>query len=231
MIDDTLKPETTPVRARSWSVEWLGSQADFIGGKATESISLERFAGTESLYAVGPLEQGHGEILIYDSVPLIAKVQGGRVKVTTDLCRRAAFLVYAIAETWRRITVPDRIESEQQLENKLLPFAVQSGIDIDQPFPFLLHCYAVAAGFHVLCNQSHGDYSPEVHEKAKVRFTIVGESVEIVGFYSRRHRGIFTQRDSDFHMHLRTRDNRRSGHLETFSFDQGMTLYLPANER
>jgi acetolactate decarboxylase len=231
MADEISNAEKPVVQAQSWSVEWFGSQRDFIGGRATEPISLERFAGVESLYAVGPLEQGQGEISIYDSVSLIAEVQGGRVQVTIDLCRRAAFLVYAIAETWRRVTVPDRIENEQQLENKLLPFAVQSGIDIDQPFPFLVHCYAVAAGFHVLCNQSRGDYSPELHEKAKVRFTIARESVEIVGFYSRKHRGVFTPRDSDFHIHFRTLDNRLSGHLETFSFDQGMTLYLPSNER
>ena len=70
-----------------------------------------------------------------------------------------------------------------------------------------------------------------MHEKAKVRFPIADQSVEIIGFYSRRHRGVFTPRDSDFHMHVRTLDNRLSGHLETFSFNQGITLYLPANER
>jgi acetolactate decarboxylase len=230
MADEIPKAEKRVVQDRSWSVEWFGSQKDFIGGRATEPISLERFAGVESLYAVGPLEQGHGEISIYDSVPLIAEVQDGQVNVAVDLRRRAAFLVYAIAETWRRVTVPDRVESEQQLENKLLPFAVQSGIDIDQPFPFLLHGYAGAVSFHVLCNQSHEPYSPEVHEKAKVHFTIAEESVEILGFYSRRHRGVFTPPTSDFHMHFRTLDNRLSGHLERFSFGQGITLYLPANE-
>ena len=108
---------------------------------------------------------------------------------------------------------------------------MESGIDVDQPFPFLVHCHITQATFHVLSNQSEGEYSPEAHEKAKVRFPIAGQSVEIIGFYSRRHRGVFTPRDSDFHMHVRTLDNRLSGHLETFRSDQGMMLYLPANER
>jgi len=177
---------------KSWRVEWFGSQGDFIAGKAEEAVSLERFADLESLYAVGPLEQARGEVSIYDSIPLISQVQGGQVDVTIDFYRHAAFLVYAIVEDWRRVTVPEPIETEQQLENQLVAWAVTSGIDVDQPFAFLLHGLISKGRFHVLCHQGKGRYSAELHEKAKVRFPIVNESVEIVGFYSRQHRGVFT---------------------------------------
>lgn len=202
----------TAAQQSSWCVEWFGSQGDFIAGKNREPISLVRFAGVESLYAVGPLELACGEVSIFDSVPLIAQVEGGQVNIAVDFCQRAAFLVYAIVENWRRAAVGAPIENEQQLAEQLLPFAVESGIDVDQPFPFLVHCDVAQAVFHILCNQSAGEYSPELHEKAKVRFPIADKSVEIVGFYSRRHRGVFTPRDSDFHMHVRTLDNRLSGH-------------------
>ena len=74
----------------------------------------------------------------------------------------------------------------------MLRFAVESGIDVDQPFPFLLQCHMAQATFHILCNQSDGEYNPHLHEKAKVRLPIADKSVEIVGFYSRQHRGVFT---------------------------------------
>jgi hypothetical protein len=112
----------------------------------------------------------------------------------------------------------------------LLRFAVETGIDVDQPFPFLLQCHMAQATFHILCNQSDGEYNPHLHEKAKVRLSIADKAVEIVGFYSRQHRGMFTPRDSDFHMHVRTLDNQLSGHLESFSSNQGMILYLPTDE-
>ena len=230
MVDEALKSEKAPAQIRPWRVEWFGSQEDFIAGKATKPVSLERFANLNGVYAVGPLEQARGEASIFDSVPLISQVKGGQVNVTIAFCYRAAFLVYAIVETWRHVTVQNRIESEQQLEDQLLPFAVESGIDVEQPFPFLVHCHVATARFHVLCNQSGGEYSPELHEKAKVRFPIASESAEIIGFYSRRHRGVFTPRDSDFHMHVRTPDNRISGHLEAFNSPRGTTLYLPVNE-
>ncbi len=219
------------VQPRSWCVEWFGSQGDFIAGKATEPIPLERFAGLESLYAVGPLELARGEVSIFDSMPLIAEVQNGHASVRVDICRRAGFLVYAIVENWQRTTVRVPIEDEQRFAEHLLPFAVESGIDVDQPFPFLVHCHLALATFHILCNQNAREHNPEVHEKAKSHFLIVEESVEIIGFYSRQHRGVFTPRDSDFHMHIRTLDNRISGHLETFHSHQGTVIYLPANER
>jgi acetolactate decarboxylase len=225
------KQVDAPVQSQSWCVEWFGSQGDFIAGKAKEPISLSRFGGLESLYAIGPLERGRGEVSIYDSVPLISEVHDSRTNVSVDFSRRAAFLVYAIVENWRRVTLRKLIDGEQQLEEQLLPFAVESGIDVDLPFPFLIHCHITQATFHVLRNQTEGEYSPEVHEKAKVRFPIIDQSVEIIGFYSRRHRGVFTPRDSDFHMHVRTLDNQLSGHLEIFSFSPGMMLYLPTNER
>ena len=215
---------------KSCCVEWLGSQGDFIAGKAEEAISLERFDAFESLYAVGPLEQARGEVSIYDSIPLISQVQRGQVDVTIDFYRHAAFLVYAIVEDWRRVTVPEPIETEQQLENQLVAWAVTSGIDVDQPFAFLLNGLVAQATFHVLCNQGRGRYNAELHEKSKVRFPIANESVEVVGFYSRRHRGVFTPGDSNFHMHVRTLDNRFSGHLEMFNWEHGVMLYLPIDD-
>ena len=218
------------METKTWCVEWFGSQGDFIAGKAAESVSLERFDGLESLYAVGPLEQARGEVSIYDSIPLISEVHDGRVNVTIDSCRHAAFLVYAIVENWRRVTVRNPINTEQQLEDHLLAWAVTSGIDVDQPFAFLLNGLIAQATFHILCNRGRGTYNAERHEKSKVRFPIAKESVEVIGFYSRCHRGIFTPRDSDFHMHVRTLDNRFSWHLEAFNWESGVMLYLPINE-
>ena len=130
MDEQISKSADMSVQGRSWCVEWFGSQGDFIAGKNQEPISLERFAGLDSLYAVGPLELARGEVSIFDSDPLIAEVQNGLTSVSLDFRRRAAFLVYAIVENWRRVTVPTPIENERRFEEQLLPIAVESGIDI-----------------------------------------------------------------------------------------------------
>jgi len=157
-------------------------------------------------------------------------IQSGQVNVTIDSYRHAAFLVYAIVENWRRLTVRNPIKTEQQLEEQLLAHAATSGIDVDQPFAFLLNGLVAQATFHILFNQGRGRHNTERHEKSKVRFSIANESVEVIGFYSRHHRGVFTLRDSNFHMHVRTVDNRFSGQLEDFNWEQGAMLCLPINE-
>ena len=218
------------METKSCCVEWLGSQGDFIAGKAEQAVSQERFSGLEAPYAVGPLEQARREVSIYDGIPLISEVYDGRVNVTVDSYRHAAFLVYALVENWRRVTVRNPIKTEQQLEEQLLAQAVTSGIDVDQPFAFLLNGLVAQATFDILFNQGRENYNAERHEKSKVRFSIANESVDVIGFYSRHHRGVFTLHDSNFHMHVRTVDNRFSGHLEVFNWEHGAMLYLPVNE-
>ena len=167
MVDEALESHKSSVQHRSWCVEWFGSQGDFIAGKAREPISLQRFAGLESLYAVGPLENARGEVSIYDSAALISEFHDGLVNVSIDLSRRAAFLVYAIVENSRRTTIRRGIAGEQQLGDQLLRFAVETGIDVDQPFPFLLQCHMAQATFHILCNQSDGEYNPTYTKRPK----------------------------------------------------------------
>ena len=155
---------------KSCCVEWLGSQGDFIARKAEEAVSLERFEGLQNLYAVGPLEQARREVSIYDGVPLISDIQSGQVNVTIDSYRHAAFLVYAIVENWRRLTVRNPIKTEQQLEEQLLAHAVTSGIDVDQPFAFLLNGLVAQATFHILFNQGREDIIPNGTKNPKFAF-------------------------------------------------------------
>ena len=52
--------------------------------------------------------------------------------------------------------------------------------------------------------------------------------VELIGFYSREHRGIFTPKESNVHVHLRTEDGQISGHLETVQLAPGARVAVPA---
>ena len=174
--------------------------------------------------------RARGEVSIYDSIPLISQVQGGQVDVTIDFYRHAAFLVYAIVEDWRRVTVPEPIETEQQLGNQLGGLGRDKRHRRRSAICVLIEWALSRRRPSMSCViEGRGRYNAELHEKSKVRFPIANESVEVVGFYSRHHRGIFTPRDSNFHMHVRTLDNRFSGHLEVFNWEHGVMLYLPTD--
>jgi acetolactate decarboxylase len=52
--------------------------------------------------------------------------------------------------------------------------------------------------------------------------------VEVVGFFSTEHKGIFTHHDSFLHMHLISSDEKEMGHLDELEIES-MKLYLPKN--
>ena len=106
----------------------------FHRGQSQEPISLSRFAGLESLYAIGPLERGRGEVSIFDNVSLISEVRDSQTNVSLDFNRRAAFLVYAIVENWRRVTLRKPIDSEQQLAEQLCPSPWRAASTSTSPF-------------------------------------------------------------------------------------------------
>ena len=68
--------------------------------------------------------------------------------------------------------------------------------------------------------------SPKEAHQGQVDYKLNEEHVDIVGFFSTQHKGIFTHHDSYLHLHLITRDRTKMGHLDDVEFDE-MKLYLP----
>jgi acetolactate decarboxylase len=218
------------IRNKSWCVEWLGSKGDFLAEGNRQPIGLERLYGLENLDAIGSLIQRTGAVSIFDSVPLITEVaRQSDVAKQRSYC--AESLVYAIAEQWCRTTIRKAIKTEADFETMLLPAAVIEGINVDEPFPFLLYGHVAQATCRVCCDldpkrqDTHSEPAPQAH------FSIENEPIELVGFYSNSHPGTLTPQHSHFHMHLRTMDNRLTGHLESVHWDYGVMVHLPGNER
>jgi acetolactate decarboxylase len=220
----------TPLRgcvSTGYTVKWVGAQRDVLQGDIAGHISLISLAELQHLYAVGPMEHLHGEISIFDSVPSISRITDGALRTETAFSVSACFLVYAQVSAWHRGTFPSAIRDAASLESYIVKFASELGIDVSQPFPFLINATPEHATFHVLDKRDGLPHNPELHEKAKVRFVLQHEPVEVIGFYSNRHRGIFTPGDANIHMHIKSADGRMSGHLEKIQLERGATLAVP----
>jgi acetolactate decarboxylase len=213
-----------------FTVQWVGAQRDVPQGDISGHIALASISSLQNLYGVGPAEGLRGEVSIFDSVPSISRIVDGALKVDTNFNINACFLVYAQVSAWRRVTVPDAIADEAILETYVVKFAAKLGIDVAQPFPFLINAKTERATFHVLDKRDGLLHNPELHEKAKVRFVLQREPVEIVGFHSNRHRGIFTPADVNIHMHIKSANGQLSGHLEKIQLERGATLAVPRVE-
>jgi hypothetical protein len=74
----------------------------------------------------------------------------------------------------------------------------------------------------------YAPHNPEEHAKVKVPVVLESRAVDVIGFYSKLHTGIFTHHDSYAHMHVVTADKKVSGHVDQLSAGGEMRLYLPA---
>jgi len=208
-------------------VRWLGAQRDVLGGDLRGHVALETLADLPHLYALGPLEGVRGEVSILDSVPSIARIDGEAVVTATSWRERACFLVWAQVPAWRE-RVPDALAAGLDgLERAVIALATDTGLDLAQPLPFRVRGTAAEATFHVLDKRDGLPHDRERHEQAKVRRTLAGAPVELIGFYSTRHRGIFTPGDADVHVHLCTGGGRVSGHLEAIRLEPGAHVAVP----
>ena len=215
-------------------VRWLGAQRDVLGGDLRGHVDLAALAGAGSVWGLGPLEGVRGEVSIFGGEPSIARVERDAVVVTHGWKARACFLVWAQVPRWEERTrahaAGDRAALDlASLEREVVAFARTVGLDTERPLPFRAEGTAAALTLHVLDKRDDLPHDPERHERAKVRISLEARAVELVGFYSRHHRGVFTPREADVHVHIRTGDGRISGHLEAITLEPGARLSVPAS--
>lgn len=189
---------------------------------------LSDFAATANFYAIGALENLAGEITIINSEPYITTVHGEELDLHQNFEFGAAFLVSAQVKNWQSFEIPINIKNLEQLDAFIVNKAIEVGIDTAAPFPFKLEGMSDRFSWHVV----HWDLLDSIHSHIKhVQSGLNGvwmdQVVEIIGFYSNKHHGIFTHHSSNMHMHVRTKNNEVIGHLDDLVLGANMKLYLP----
>jgi acetolactate decarboxylase len=123
------------------------------------------------------------------------------------------------------------IRDRSTIGDQVKEAARQHQVHTDEPFPFLIKGNADDLQYHVLnkTDDQPPNGTTEQHDKAKVKFTLTDQPVEILGFYSEHHQGIFTHHSSPVHVHVKTADGKASGHIEDLSLKPGAIIFLPAS--
>jgi len=136
--------------------------------------------------------------------------------------------VYAQVFRWTESKLPAGLDKPEDLEGNIFLEARKAGVPTDRPFPFLLRGTARKVQLHVVNKTDNAPHNLEEHTKAKMPVVLEGREVNIIGFYSKEHAGIFTHHDSYAHMHVLTTDGKVSGHVDQLSPGGDMRLCLPA---
>lgn len=197
-------------------------------GDLSAVINLDSLSQTPQLYAIGAIENLLGEIQIIDSKPSISSVEEGKLRVDTSFHHMAALLVYAKVPKWREAAVFDSVVTADSLEIAVTDIAARKGVDLEQPFPFLLHGSVKMANWHVI-DWPAGDtvHTHAKHKSSGLHGTLKDQEVTILGFYSRHHHAVFTHQGTNMHIHVVSDDGTVAGHLDDVVLAPKMTLLLP----
>jgi acetolactate decarboxylase len=198
------------------NVMWKGE----LGGV----IKLDTIKNTSGLYALGPESYLTGEILINNGKAYVSRVLTDSTMVVEKTFNISApFLVYGNVNEWQEIDLPKNIKTIKDLET----YVNEKTTESKKPFAFKLSGQIINAAIHIQ-NLPKGTKvsSPTEAHQGQTNYNLQNENVEIVGFFSTEHKGIFTHHDSYVHLHLITKDESKMGHLDNVQFGN-MKLYLP----
>jgi acetolactate decarboxylase len=221
-------------------IEYIGAQKDiFTKGKAERVMSLKSLAGRPGLYGIGPVEGLDGEITIFDGKPYVSKVrQNGKV-VEQSHDHGAFFMVWTEQAHWQGITIPEAVKSYVDLQSFVKAQAGAAGIDTGKPFPFRLSGIPAEIKWHINVDRTEGKtITRELFVKSKEPYVTNNEPVDIIGFYSEHHPGVFIaeyapaiKRDSGLknaiHLHFISHADKMTGHIDNITLGAGMMLHLP----
>jgi len=200
------------------NVMWKGK----LGGR----IHLDTISNKTGLYGLGPEEYLKGELTIVNGKTYRSRVINKKeMKVEEVESVTAPFFVYTNQTKWSVVTLPSYVTNLKQLE----VFLDKKAANVDVPFSFRLEGFVDNADIHVV-NLPEGAIvkNPDDAHKEQVNYQIKNREATLVGFFSRKHKAIFTHHDTYIHAHLITEQKDMMGHLEEIDFsNKKIKLFLP----
>lgn len=225
---------------RDGLVEYYGKQGAIVASGKTEGIlPIAEMSGANGAYGIGAYEGLDGEITVFEGKPYVTKVRGDTFIMDNSGTGMAIFAGWTKNTQWRDEPVPAEVTSYLDLQRFVKSRATAAGIDTSStPFPFLLTGTPAELKWHINVDRTEGKpLTKELFKKSKANYVMKNEPVDIVGFYSEKHHGVFIGTYSPaitdkgvknaMHIHLVSKDGKSAGHIDDVTFEGGMTLRLP----
>ncbi len=209
-------------------VHYTGALKTIMSGDLSATIALDSLSSKENLYALGAVENLNGEIQIFDGNAFNSMLNNKDVIIDSSFDKKAALLVYAQVEEWQSISLPKEIISKEQLEQFVMSNAKSLGIDTEQPFPFLIEGKVESLNWHIIEWKANDTiHTHQKHKEAGANGILNNTDVSILGFYSTKHKAVFTHHSTFMHMHFKIVNGRLAGHVDDLELNTNCILKLP----
>jgi len=180
---------------------------------------------TTGTYGSGPLEYLRGEILVWDGVPFVSvATSDSSMDLSIRPAAKAPFFVHARVKGWQSIELPDSVVDLATLDGfltNILSFR-------NTPVPFKLTGVVELAEVHVVDLPAGSEVrSPDDAHLGRKSFTRKEVQADLLGFFSTRHKAVFTHHDTNIHVHLIDADRKWMGHVDRLRLElSAMRLFV-----
>lgn len=191
-------------------------------------ISIDSLLTQDHLYGIGPYGKMQGELTVLDGIPLVAYAdEEGILTVSTDEEAKAPFFVYSYVKDWKTFELEITAGSEAEIQGAIESLAAANGYDLTKPFPFRIVGEFDALTIHVVAPRS-ADVAGYKQGVTSYKYTYEGIDGEIFGFYSQSGEGVYTHKNSFVHLHFRTADQSKMGHIDAIGIQpKRVKILLP----
>ena len=223
----SLSCKTDKNEITSYKVNHYGALKNIMSGNLEQTIRLDTLKTTAHLYALGAIANLKGEIQIFDGVPSNSSVQNKQLTINSNYTDAAALFVYAHVQAWQEFKLVN-INDQKALESAIALTAKEYGINTSEPFPFLVEGKVTQLDWHVI-DWETGDkvHTHEKHKSSGLHGKVTNTLVNVLGFFSKNHKGVFTHHTTNIHMHFKDISNNISGHVDQIIPSNSITLKLP----
>ncbi len=187
---------------------WEGQLSGLI---AMDSIAMP------GVFGIGPLEYLQGEITLVDGHCFVSRVfPDGTITVAERTDVKAPFFVHAEVTQWDRVELPSQVVDLASLDAFLTEWAATR----TEPFAFRLRGLVGNVQVHVM-NVPPGTTinGPDDAHAHQVLVQDSGKEGTLLGFFSTKHRTVFTHHDTNIHIHYIAWDHSVMGHVDTLRID------------
>jgi acetolactate decarboxylase len=184
-------------------------------GQLAGLIQLDSIA-RPGVYGIGPLEHLRGELLMLDGTVFMAEaVKEGGMIVKQGHDAHAPFFVHQRVERWTDVELPDSVVDLPTLDAFLTArFAARA-----KPFAFRLSGPIASVDAHIVdVPMGSAVNGPDDAHRHNKDFHLDGRTMELVGFFSTKHKAVFTHHDTHIHVHAISAERDWMGHVESVGF-------------
>lgn len=184
-------------------------------GQLAGLILLDSIAQPGS-YGIGPVEFLRGELLLWDGHAYRSTAQGdSAMEVEQRPDSKAPFFVHQFVKEWTEIVLPDSITDLPMLD----AFLTARFAALSKPFAFTLQGRISDVRAHIV-DVTPGTVinGPDDAHRENKNYRLTDRTMDLLGFFSTRHKAVFTHHDTNIHVHAITVERDWMGHVEELRF-------------